>query len=100
MSTVTGQDCVVDEGSQRKSSLLAITFDLRLCWYSVCEGSEAGGASEGSGAKKAKRMKIQQLATLSKNDLSSKLAKLKQRKPIWTSYVCMLTLSLLLQGLP
>lgn len=64
----TGQDCVMDEGSQQRSDLLAITPDLCLHWYSVCEG---GGAREGE------EMKIEQLATLSKDDLLSELKKLK-----------------------
>ncbi|XP_064396222.1 spatacsin-like isoform X6 [Halichondria panicea] len=70
----TGQDCVMDEGSQQRSDLLAITPDLCLHWYSVCEG---GGAREGSGAREEEGMKIEQLATLSKDDLLSELKKLK-----------------------
>ena len=81
----TGQDCVMDEGSQQRSDLLAITPDLCLHWYSVCEG---GGAREGSGAREEEGMKIEQLATLSKDDLLSELKKLKFCKLIekYTSF--------------
>ncbi len=100
----TGQDCVVDEGSQRRSDLLAVTFDLRLCWYSVCEGGGAcdeggdggdgddgaGDAGDGDGAGEGgdddgaagdgagEGMNIQQLTTLSKHDLKVELTKLQQ----------------------
>ena len=72
----TGQDCVMDSGSQRRSDLLAITPDLCLHWYSVCEG---GGARDCEG------MKIEQLATFSKDNLHSELRKLKLGKFIMST---------------
>lgn len=98
--TDSGQDCVIDQSSQQRSDLLAITSDLRLCWYSVCEGREADdgthGSSEASGTCEGRDssgacdtggiMIIERLALISNKNLLSKLKKLKHSKSIPSNF--------------
>ena len=74
------RDCVVDQTSQQKSEILAISPTFNLCWYSVCEGGGRGDTGEKGGDSGA--LVIENLAVMTKNELCAELRKLDHRKEI------------------
>ena len=72
---------MVDQTSQQKSEILAVSPTFNLCWYSVCEGS-GGSDSDTSEEGDSETMVIENLAVMTKNELSVELRKLDHRKEI------------------
>ena len=84
LSSSAQQDCVVDQRSECKSNLLAVTSSLDCQWFSVSDVQGVTMPAEGVEPEQAEEspngVRVQQMGVLKKAELCTKLRKLDFRK--------------------